>query len=103
MGQRPPSPCGSDLRERQLWRTPEWYPWKRRAVGGMDMNDGTIARSPDGRHVRPWGCPVRPHVDHRSVPAAHQSLQCIAGMVRAREGHKPKLGFCPSMRHRGEL
>jgi integron integrase len=55
------------------------------------MNRESIAGSPDGHHVRPWLCPGRPGVDHRNVPAAHQSRQRIAKTPLVPAGHKPKL------------
>jgi hypothetical protein len=81
----------SDLRERQLWRTPEWTPRKRRTMGGMHMNDRTVAGGPDGRRIRPRHYPARPRVESRRVPASPQSLQRLAGMARAPGGNKPKL------------
>src|ERR671922_568958 len=55
------------------------------------MSEGNVPASPDGRHVHPWYCPVRPRVEKRSVPASRQSLQRVGGMARAPGGHKPKL------------
>jgi integrase len=55
------------------------------------MNEGTGAGNPDERHARPWLCPVRPRVDHRSVTASRQSLQRVARMARAPVGQRPKL------------
>jgi integron integrase len=55
------------------------------------MNEGSIAGSPDGHHVRPWLCPGRPGVDHPSVPASHRSLQRGVMRRRAAAGQKPKL------------
>jgi len=55
------------------------------------MNEGSIAGSRDGHHVRPWLCPGRPGVDHRSVPASHRSLQRAVMVPRAPAGQKPKL------------
>ena len=81
----------SDLRERQLWRTPEWTPRKRRTMEGMHMNDRTVAGGPDGRRIRPRHYPARPRVESRRVPASPQSLQRLAGMARAPGGNKPKL------------
>jgi integron integrase len=81
----------SDLRERQRWRTPEWTPRKRRTMGGMHMNDRTVAGGPDGRRIRPRHYPARPRVESRRVPASPQSLQRLAGMARAPGGNKPKL------------
>ena len=66
-------------------------PRKRHAVGVMQMNGERIAGSPDGHHVRPWLCPGRPGVDHRHVPAAHQSRQRVATTPLVPAGHKPKL------------
>ena len=43
----------SDLRERQLWRTPKWTPRKRRTMGGMHMDDGPVAGGPEGRPIPP--------------------------------------------------
>jgi hypothetical protein len=55
------------------------------------MNEGTGAGNADERHARPWLCPVRPRVDHRSVTTPRQSLQRVARMARTPVGHKPKL------------
>src|SRR6266540_6695561 len=55
------------------------------------MSEGNVPASPDGRHIHPWYCPVRPRVEKRSVPALRQSLQRVGGMARAPGGHKPKL------------
>jgi integron integrase len=55
------------------------------------MNEGPGARNPDGRQVHPWLWPVRPGVDHRSVPASPRSQHHIARMARAPVGQKPKL------------
>jgi hypothetical protein len=69
----------------------EWTPRKRHAVGVMHMNEESMARSPDGYHVRPWLCPGRPGVNHRSVPASHRSLQRVVMVPRTPAGQKPKL------------
>ena len=55
------------------------------------MNEGSNAGSSDGRHTRPWLCPGRLGVDHRSVPASHRSLQRVVSIPHAPAGHKPKL------------
>ena len=55
------------------------------------MNEGTAAGNPDERQARPWLCPVRPRVDHRSVTTPRQSLQRIARMAHAPVGQKLKL------------
>ncbi len=55
------------------------------------MSEGTVAKSADGRHVRPWFRPVRLALDNPSAPASRQSLQSVARIARAPEGHKPKL------------
>jgi len=55
------------------------------------MNEGSIAGSRDGHHVRPWLCPGRPGVEHRSVPTSHRSLQRAVMVPRAPAGQKPKL------------
>jgi integrase len=55
------------------------------------MNEGTAAGSPDERQARPWLCPVRPRVGHRSVTTPRQSLQRIARMAHAPVGQKLKL------------
>ena len=55
------------------------------------MSEGTVAESPDGRHLRPWFHPVQPGVKNRSAPASPQSLQSITRMAPAPESRKPKL------------
>jgi hypothetical protein len=64
---------------------------KRRTMGGMHMNDRTVAGGPDGRRIRPRHYPARPRIESRRVPASPQSLQRLAGMARAPGGNKPKL------------
>jgi integrase len=54
------------------------------------MNEGTVAGSPEGRPSGARFCPVRPRVDHRSVPASHRSLQRVVMIPRA-PVQKPKL------------
>ena len=55
------------------------------------MNEGAGAGNADERHARPWLCPVRLRIDHRSVTTSRQSLQRVAKMARTPVGQKPKL------------
>jgi hypothetical protein len=64
---------------------------KCQTMGGMRMNDGTVAGGPDGRRIPPWHHPARLQIDSRRVPASPQSFQRLAEMARAPKGNKPKL------------
>jgi integrase len=55
------------------------------------MNEGSIPGSSGRRQTRPWLCPGRLGVDHRSAPASHRSLQRVVSIPHAPVGHKPKL------------
>jgi Phage integrase, N-terminal SAM-like domain len=81
----------SDLRERQLWRTPEWPPGRVRPWEAYLMNDGTVAGDPNGRHIPPWRYPRRPRVERRRDPDSPPSLQRLVKMARAAGGNTPKL------------
>jgi integron integrase len=66
-------------------------PQKCQTMGGMQMNDGTIAGGPHGRRLPLQYYPAQPRTASRRVPAGQQSLQRLADVAQTPEGNKPKL------------
>ena len=64
---------------------------KRQTMGGMPMDDGTVAGGSEGRPIPPRHHPARPRIECRRLSTSLQPLERRAEMARTPQGNKPKL------------